>query len=111
MGPFPSGDKLMDRFIRLNTVDGFEIATVVTSGMPDNVVIWMHGISVDKDEYLGFFRDGSKFLAGSGFTSIRFDFRGHGESSGSSTEFSIVGQNMDVSSVIAFVRKHPTVRN
>lgn len=91
--------------IRLHTVDGFDIAAVLTRADPRDVVLWMHGITVNKDEYLGFFRDGAQWLASQGITSIRFDFRGHGQSSGSSLDFSIVGQNLDVRAVIDFIQR------
>ncbi len=91
--------------LRLRTVDGYDIAAVLTRASPQDVVIWMHGISVNKDEYLGFFRDGAKWLADRGITSIRFDFRGHGESSGNSLDFSVVGQNLDTRAVMEFTQQ------
>lgn len=94
----------MDQQTRLHTADGFELSTIVTPGKRSDIVIWIHGISVDKDEYLGFFRDGANALSHEGYPSIRFDFRGHGASSGSSLDFSVVGQNLDVEAVIKFAR-------
>lgn len=91
--------------IHLSTVDGYKISAVVTRAERRDVVIWMHGITVDKDEYLGFFRDGAKWLGAEGISSIRFDFRGHGQSSGSSLDFSIIGQNLDVRAVVEFVHR------
>ena len=85
--------------IRLSTVDGFDIAAVLTRADPRDVVLWMHGITVNKDEYLGFFRDGAQWLASQGITSIRFDFRGHGQSSGSSLDFSIVGHENQLAQI------------
>ena len=90
---------------RLRTVDGYEIDAVVTHAESSDVVVWMHGISVNKDEYLGFFLDGAQWLVTRGITSIRFDFRGHGKSSGSSLEFSIVAQNLDVRAVLEFAQR------
>ncbi len=90
---------------RVNTVDGYEISIVLSRGGSREVVIWMHGISVDKDEYLGFFRDGAQRFAENGVTSIRFDFRGHGDSSGSSLDFSVVGQNLDVRAIMALAQR------
>jgi len=87
------------------TVDGFQLSVVVTEASARDIVIWMHGIAVDKDEYLGFFREGADYLAQEGFTSIRFDFRGHGESSGNSLDFSVVGQNLDVKAVIDYTNE------
>ena len=96
---------------RLLTVDGFEIDTVITRAGSSDVVVWMHGISVNKDEYLDFFRDGAQWLASNGVTSIRFDFRGHGKSSGSSLEFSVVAQSLDVRAVMEFAqREFPDAR-
>lgn len=91
--------------LRLSTVDGYDIAAVLTRAGTRDVVIWMHGITVDKDEYLGFFRDGAKALASQGISSIQFDFRGHGQSSGSSLDFSIVAQNLDVQAVVEFIQR------
>lgn len=104
MDRHPSGADVMEEF-RLHTLDGYHIAAVLTRADSSDVVIWTHGISVDKDEYLGFFRDGAQWLARKGITSIRFDFRGHGGSSGSSLDFSIVGQNLDTRAVIEFVQQ------
>lgn len=101
----------MDKLARLQTVDGFEIATIITRSTSDRVVIWMHGIAVNKDEYLGFFRDGARFLVDYKVSSVRFDFRGHGDSSGSSMDFSVIGQNMDMKAVLQYVRKQSGLEN
>jgi pimeloyl-ACP methyl ester carboxylesterase len=101
---YPIGVQQM-RTKHLTTVDGFQIATAVTPG-PGDMVIWMHGISVNKDEFLNFFRDGAQFLNQQArIASIRFDFRGHGESSGKSLDFSIIGQNIDSNTIVDFARK------
>jgi len=89
----------------VRTVDGFELAAVVTRGRTTDVVIWMHGISVDKDEYLGFYKEGARWLADSGSSSIRFDFRGHGASSGTPLDFTVVGQNLDVRAIVDLARQ------
>lgn len=89
----------------VRTVDGFQLSLVVTEAGVRDIVIWMHGITVDKDEYLEFFLEGAHYLAQEGFTSIRFDFRGHGESSGNSLDFSVVGQNLDVKAVINYINE------
>ena len=94
----------MDQKTRIRTADGYELDAIMTRGERSDMIIWMHGISVDKDEYLGFFRDGANALAREGYPSIRFDFRGHGDSDGSSLDFSVVGQNLDAEAVIQFAR-------
>lgn len=40
----------------------------------------LHGLGVDKDEYLGFYRRLSRKLSDAGFGVLRIDFPGHGES-------------------------------
>ncbi len=87
---------------RIETVDGFRLAVSVNAHDCGNVAIWMHGISVNKDEYLGFFREGAERLARQGISSVRFDFRGHGESSGTPDDFCVVGQNIDARAVFDF---------
>jgi len=102
MGERPIQQKHM-KSLRLRTVDGFEIA-VVTHGRADqDVAVWMHGITVDKDEYLGLYLDGAEFLEERGIASVRFDFRGHGDSSGTPGDFTVVGQNLDLRAVLDYV--------
>ena len=84
----------------IKTVDGFTLSVVSSETESTDVVVWLHGITESRDEYLGFFKDGAEWLARSGIASLRFDFRGHGKSSGSSLDFSVVGQNYDVRAVI-----------
>lgn len=91
--------------LRVHTIDGFDLSTLLSRGDSREVIIWMHGIAVNKDEYLGFFRDGAQRFANKGITSIRFDFRGHGESSGSSLDFSVVAQNLDVRAVMSLAQR------
>lgn len=96
---------------QLSTVDGYKINADITWAGTRDIVIWMHGISVNKDEYLNFFLDGANWLAGRGVSSIRFDFRGHGRSSGSSLEFSIVAQNLDSRAVLEYAKtEFPSAR-
>lgn len=91
--------------VRVRTVDGFNLAAVLSRTDGADVVIWLHGISVDKDEYLGFFRDGAMRLEGNGISSIRFDFRGHGDSGGSSLDFSVIAQNLDVQAIMRLAER------
>lgn len=95
-----------DHSYMLKTIDGYGIATVHTKSIGKKIILWLHGITVNKDEYLGFFRDGAKYLTEKGFDSLRIDFRGHGESSGTSLDFSIVGQMLDVDSAMGFLSQH-----
>lgn len=96
----------MDVTKQLKTVDGYTIAAVHTISSGSSVVLWLHGIAVDKDEYLGFYRDGAKHLQEAGVDSLRIDFRGHGESTGVPADFTIAGQITDVECAIMYLVEH-----
>jgi pimeloyl-ACP methyl ester carboxylesterase len=87
----------------LTTCDGYNISAIHTVSKKQKVVLWLHGITVDKNEYLNFFKDGADYLSMNGIDSLRIDFRGHGESEGTSKEFSIIGQNIDTKAAIKFI--------
>jgi pimeloyl-ACP methyl ester carboxylesterase len=96
----------MEKNLTLKTIDNYSISVIHTICKGKGIILWLHGITVNKDEYLNFFSDGVKYLCEKGFDSIRFDFRGHGESSGTSLDFSIVGQMFDVDSVMEYLIGH-----
>jgi pimeloyl-ACP methyl ester carboxylesterase len=93
----------MERKLTIKTIDNYDISAIHTVSKGKGIILWLHGITVNKDEYLNFFGDGVKYLYDKGFDSLRFDFRGHGESSGTSLDFSIVGQMLDVNSVMEYL--------
>jgi pimeloyl-ACP methyl ester carboxylesterase len=101
----PTAEKLiMKKQCTLKTVDDFSISGIhTTSDRAKSVVLWLHGIAVDKDEYLGFFKQGAEHLERKGIDSLRIDFRGHGESSGTSLDFSIAGQMLDLEAAIGYL--------
>ncbi len=100
----------MSELIKFNTADGYTIAASHTKCGAKAVVLWLHGITVDKDEYREFFAQGAAMLAERGIDSVRIDFRGHGESSGSSMEFDVVGQMFDVEAALSYMRTHYDLR-
>ena len=54
----------MEKDIAYKTIDGVKIyGTLQQSKNPKAIVILLHGIAVDRNEYLGFFRDAAEFLA------------------------------------------------
>ncbi len=90
--------------VNLKTVDGFSIAGVHTVAQSKSVVLWLHGITVNKDEYLNLFKDGAEFVGESGVDSLRIDFRGHGKSSGKSMDFTVTGQMIDIDTAIKYLK-------
>lgn len=89
---------------RLKTTDGFRISAAYTVANGNATILWLHGITVNKDEYLNFYKDGAELLKSKGIDSLRIDFRGHGKSSGTSLDFSVTGQMLDVEASIAYLR-------
>ena len=87
----------------LTTCDGYKISFAHTVVNKKKVVLWLHGITVDKNEYLDFFKDGAEFLASKGFDSLRIDFRGHGASEGTTKDFSIIGQLIDTKTAVKYI--------
>lgn len=84
---------------RLNYMssDGFNLVGILCS--PQEPIGWAlmaHGILESKDEYGAFYVDLSQELASQRIGSLRFDFRGHGESSGDSRDISIKGDILDL---------------
>lgn len=61
-----------------------------------HIVIMCHGITSDKDEYLGFFRTIATELAKREVDSLRFDFRGHGQSNVGCEGFTVSSQLEDL---------------
>jgi pimeloyl-ACP methyl ester carboxylesterase len=68
------------------------------------VALLMHGITVDRHEYLGFYDALAESLNEAGIASVQFDFRGHGASVGPGGSISIAGQCLDTRAVIRYVR-------
>ncbi|MEL6244379.1 MAG: alpha/beta fold hydrolase [Pseudomonadota bacterium] len=77
---------------------------------PTAVTIMVHGLTTDKDEYLGFYRNIAERLNEQEVASLRFDSRAHGESKRPSSEFTIVNNTLDVLSVVMEAqRKYPGI--
>lgn len=65
----------------------------------------LHGLGVDKNEYLDFYRTLSSVLSRSGFDVLRIDFPSHGESKAPSSDFSLVNCIADAIVAAGFVLK------
>ncbi len=83
--------------VRYVTPDGFRLVGLKATPMnPKGWVVLMHGITQDKNEFGGFYVDLARRLNRGDFGTFRFDFRGHGESSGTSMDISIAGDVIDI---------------
>lgn len=91
--------------MELNTPDNFSLSTIFTH-IPDaeKIVIFAHGLTVDKTDE-GIFIRAEKGLHQAGISTLRFDFRGHGDSSGvPETDVTISGELTDLSTVVDFAK-------
>lgn len=92
--------------MKIKTKDGFILDTVFKPVRGSKkAVILAHGITVDKDEG-GIFIKIEKKLNDLGFTTLRFDFRGHGKSSGNSAkDLTISGELTDLETIVDFLER------
>jgi uncharacterized protein len=92
--------------IRVDTPDRFSLSgLVVGEKSAEQVVIMCHGINSHKQEYLDMYPKLARRLAERGIASVRFDFRGHGDSSGASRDFSVISQLIDLAAIERWVQR------
>jgi len=84
---------------------------------PVPAIIFLHGFTSHKDEDrietegVGMFRYAAYQFAKAGFASLRFDFRGHGDSQGLFEELRISDLTTDTLAAVAFIAKHTRIDN
>jgi pimeloyl-ACP methyl ester carboxylesterase len=92
---------------KYKSVDGTPLEGILS--LPSRArwfAMMLHGITVDKNEWNGFYEEMAGYLYQRGVGTFRFDFRGHGQSGGSSLDVSILG---DVLDIIASTREISTL--
>ena len=91
--------------MRIKTKDGFLLDAVFNKieGSKKGI-IFAHGITVNKNDE-GFFNRAEVKSNDLGFSTIRFDFRAHGKSSGDSvSDFNISGELIDLETIVQFMK-------
>lgn len=83
--------------------DGHIVPGVHLATGSDRIAIMSHGITGDRDED-GVHSDFAVLLAGSGFDSVRFDFRGHGQSTMPCEAATMAGMILDFMAILHWVR-------
>ncbi len=91
--------------VNIPTPDGHDIRAVHETCGADRAVLLCHGIASDK-EAGGIYTSLAQSLARRGFDSLRFDFRGHGESAVRPTETSIGGMMIDLETALDDLCRH-----
>lgn len=90
----------------ITTVDDHRIQLVSTCPeKPKAIVILCHGLGATRDESRGLFIDLARKLFSSIIASVRFNFRGYGDSNIPSDELTLSGQKLDLISVCEAVEK------
>jgi alpha-beta hydrolase superfamily lysophospholipase len=98
-----------DSFTRfgLTSVDGVALDAALHpagTGSSRGVVIQAHGITVDMDEGGMFVRLADR-LAETGFSVLRFSFRGHGKSGGTQRGMTVAGEMLDLQAAFDYVSR------
>jgi len=90
----------------LSAAAGAQISAVVTTPPSPfiGVAVLLHGIATNKSERANFFVELSERLAANAIASVRFDFRGHGESANPPRDFTVASQVIDCLSVVSWIR-------
>lgn len=97
--------------IQLPARGSYQIPAVFSQGAEGaglhkrEAVVLCHGISTDKNEYLDFLVTMQARLNAIGVSTLRFDFRGHGESALSPDSFSIGSQVVDLLSAVHWLHQ------
>src|SRR5262249_1509177 len=88
----------------VKTSDGYTVrGQFCAVRRPKGTVVLFHGLQVDRHEHLGFYDQLAGDLIGQEYSVVRFDFRGHGASSGGNRTYSGICQLIDTETVCRFV--------
>lgn len=93
----------MEEKIYIDSTDNIKLCALMANISVDKVVLLCHGIRGNKEER-GSFTTLAKTIQEQGYSTIRIDFRAHGESTGIDYEMTISKEIEDVESVIKFLR-------
>lgn len=93
----------MEEKIFYNSMNN-KLCGIINTTNNNKVVIMCHGIRSNKEE-CGSFTYLSKRLKDKGYSSFRFDFNGHGESSGNDLDFSISSAIIDLKNTIKMLKE------
>lgn len=90
--------------IKITAADGHVVPNKVVLQGSDSLVVMSHGITTGKDED-GLYTEFAEEILSPAFDSIRFDFRGHGESTIPSHQATVTGEILDLMAVMKWARE------
>ena len=93
----------MEEKIYIDSTDNIKICALMADISQDKVVLLCHGIRADKNER-GSFVKLAKAIQQQGYSTIRIDFRAHGESTGIDYEMTISKEIEDIETVLRFLK-------
>lgn len=97
---------MKENYLEIKSRDGTPLRAILATPHEDTrgAVVLAHGITVEKNED-GFYTELAELLAAKGLQSLRFDFRGHGESGGRPEEMTIAGEIDDLAAAVNHLLK------
>jgi len=93
------------KIIHVRAADGHDVPAVFMTRGSERLIIMSHGITGDKNEE-GVHSQFATECLERGFDSIRFDFRGHGQSEMPSRQATISGRILDFMAIIRWARTY-----
>jgi len=91
--------------IILDTPDGFNLDTLYHRGTNSIGIVFCHGLSWYKEGEEPFL-NAAQQLGKLGFSTLLFDFRGHGKSTGDSVkDFTLTGELTDINTAVTFLKE------
>ena len=90
--------------IAITAADGHLVPNKTVLQGSDSLVVMSHGITTGKDED-GVYAEFAEQILAPAFDSIRFDFRGHGESAIPSSHATVTGEILDLMAVMKWARE------
>ena len=87
---------------QITTPDGHHVpyTYVEAEGQGEGDIVMAHGLGGDRNEVDDLFSEAADQFRRSGFNSLRFDYRGNGESSLAHEDMTVVGEELDLRAVM-----------
>ncbi|MBC8489625.1 MAG: alpha/beta hydrolase [Bacteroidetes bacterium] len=90
--------------IDIQAADSHKIRNIIVENGTNHLVLLAHGITTEKNEE-GIYTYFAENILSPDFDSLRFDFRGHGDSNVSSKNMRISGEILDLMAVLSWANK------